>query len=224
MSDIVKQGYVKFQSKNLGVWKKRWIMLRMKSGNGPLRLEKYKDESAALMAYGAERRIIDLTRLSVLERLSESVKKHAIIVVVEGSEAIQFHADSEMEAETWLKTIKAEVDGAGRSRETFPVYLMKNPKLATHGDCTMQITPEDIRLLDHRNNEIVHWPLNKLRRYGVERTMFTIEAGRSCPTGEGTFVFDCQDAESVYQRVHDLTKSLAQAQRSGGTVSSDGFR
>ena len=69
-------------------------MLRMKSGNGPLRLEKYKDESAALMAYGAERRIIDLTRLSDLQRLSESVKKHAIVVVVEGSEAIQFHTDS----------------------------------------------------------------------------------------------------------------------------------
>lgn len=64
--------------------------------------------------------------------------------------------------------------------DMFTVYLMANAKLDARGECTMQVTQDSIRLFDPRDNrrELVSWPLKNLRRYGVERNMFTLEAGR----------------------------------------------
>src|SRR6218665_3814945 len=64
--------------------------------------------------------------------------------------------------------------------DMFTVYLMANAKLDARGDCTMQITQDSVRLFDPRDNrrELASWPLKGLRRYGVERNMFTLEAGR----------------------------------------------
>lgn len=222
MPEIAKQGYVKFQSKHLAVWKKRWLILKSGSSNGPVRLEKYKDEATALSAAGAERRIFDLTQMDDLYRLPD--KPHGISICLSGGyEIIQFCAESEMDAENWVKAIKEELDPNKRRKDTnahtdkFSVYLMANAKLDARGDCTMQITPDAVRLFDRHDarRELANWPLKYLRRYGVERSMFTLEAGRSCPTGEGVFIFDTQDAEAIYHRVHDLTQSIARIQRSG---------
>lgn len=225
MSQIVKQGYVKFQSKHLGVWKKRWLVLKSGSANGPVRLEKYKDESTALSAAGAERRIFDLTQMDDLFRMMD--RPHGITISLsDGFETIQFCAESEMDAENWIKAIKEELNPSKRRNDQgrggcgtdmFTVYLMANAKLDARGDCTMQITQDSVRLFDPRDNrrELASWPLKGLRRYGVERNMFTLEAGRSCPTGEGVFIFDTEYAEDIYHKVHDLTQALARIQRTG---------
>lgn len=39
-SDVLKQCYLKIKSKNVGVWQKRWIVLRKSSSKGPYRLGK----------------------------------------------------------------------------------------------------------------------------------------------------------------------------------------
>lgn len=72
-------------------------MLRRQSGKGPLRLEKYKDEDTASVksVYGADRKIIDLTRVERAERLPESVKKHGVTVLLANSSTLlQFCANS----------------------------------------------------------------------------------------------------------------------------------
>lgn len=103
--------------------------------------------------------------------------------------------------------------------DTFTVHLMTNAKLDFRGECTMQVTSDAVRILDARNSrrELVAWPLQNIRRYGVERSMFTLEAGRACPTGEGTFIFDSVEAEEIYHKVHDATQALARRQRTGRT-------
>jgi len=65
--------------------------------------------------------------------------------------------------------------------ELFEVYLMKSPQLESSGECLLQVTEDSVQLVDINNRRRVQltWPLDFIRRYSVERGMFSLEAGRS---------------------------------------------
>lgn len=212
MSDIAKQGYVKVQSKKLGVWKKRWLILRRKSGHGQARIEKYKDESSSFdFDQTVKATVLELRYIDGVQRTEESYKKYGV-VVVDQTKNFYFAPDSELEANAWMEAIKEEVENCKKTQNSYKVYAMKNAKLNFSGDCYLFVSDDAVKLLDlHSRREMVSWLFSSLRRYGVERNMFTLESGRSSSTGEGVFFFDAEDAEAVYNCVHDATQRLARS-------------
>jgi len=57
---------------------------------------------------------------------------------------------------------------------------MRSAQLKSSGDCLLKVTEDAVQLLDIANPRRVQlsWPLGFIRRYSVERGMFSLEAGR----------------------------------------------
>lgn len=90
LSDVVKQGYLRCRSRSLGLWQKRWLVLRGTSNKGPCRLEKFVDESAARSA--DQHKVQLLSNVAVISRLSS--KRHAFTLNFQDGSNRCFACDS----------------------------------------------------------------------------------------------------------------------------------
>ncbi|XP_028272593.1 docking protein 3 [Parambassis ranga] len=92
------------------------------------------------------------------------------------------------------------------------------------GSYWLQVGRESLLLKETQKKNIIReWPYELLRRYGRDKMVLTIEAGRRCTSGPGTFIFETQQAERVFSLIQSTIKlktSSATTQNSERAVTS----
>ena len=65
----------------------------------------------------------------------------------------------------------------------------------------MQVTDSELIYTDRRTATSWKWPLKFLRKYGCDGEVFSFEAGRKCPGGEGLYAFSAKRASQIFDMV-----------------------
>jgi hypothetical protein len=106
---------------------------------------------------------------------------------------------------------KRQLDQATDDDEpvSFKVHNV-DAKLFKHSKGLLKITSDEM-ILYQDNQNLIHWPLNGIRRYGYYQNIFLFESGRKCPTGEGLYAFKCKIADKLNSTLHKtlLRKELS---------------
>ncbi|XP_049577506.1 docking protein 1 isoform X1 [Syngnathus scovelli] len=75
------------------------------------------------------------------------------------------------------------------------------------GSYWLQVGQKTLLLKDTQKVNIVRqWPYELLRRYGKDKLALTIEAGRRCDSGPGTFTFETQHSEKIFNLIQSTIK------------------
>ena len=65
----------------------------------------------------------------------------------------------------------------------------------------MEVTPTELIYIDSKTRESWRWPRKYLRNYGCDGDVFSFEAGRKCPGGEGLYAFSSKRASLLFDTV-----------------------
>lgn len=83
------------------------------------------------------------------------------------------------------------------------IFLVKNinedKRLVQKGHLEVSIT--ELIYTDLNSNDRWNWPLRYLRKYGCDGEVFSFEAGRKCPGGEGLYAFSSKRASKIFELV-----------------------
>ena len=81
-------------------------------------------------------------------------------------------------------------------------------------DGILEVTSQELIYSDNSSQQRIVWPLMFLRRYGCSENVFSIEAGRRCPGGEGYYSFSTPRIAELYELVQSYAKNLYSSQMS----------
>ncbi|XP_034449951.1 docking protein 1-like isoform X1 [Hippoglossus hippoglossus] len=88
------------------------------------------------------------------------------------------------------------------SDEEFWVIVQRTDaatRCGLQGFAWLQVGQEALQLRETQRKKLVReWPYELLRRYGKDKLALTIEAGRRCDSGPGTFTFETPQAEKIF--------------------------
>ena len=76
--------------------------------------------------------------------------------------------------------------------------------------CHLQLVHSEVRLVSAMDGKILGlWPFKCIRRYKFVGNLFSIEAGRKAPTGEGIFEFISNECSEIYRVMDTIIRTKA---------------
>ena len=76
--------------------------------------------------------------------------------------------------------------------------------------CHLQLVHSEVRLISAMDGKILGlWPFKCIRRYKFVGNLFSIEAGRKAPTGEGIFEFISNECSEIYRVMDTIIRTKA---------------
>ena len=84
----------------------------------------------------------------------------------------------------------------------------------------IEVTAIDLKYKDAKSGDEWVWPLKYLRKYGCDRDIFSFEAGRKCPGGEGLYAFSTKKASQLFDMVaRNISEGGLLLESEGGALS-----
>ncbi|XP_020788640.2 docking protein 1-like [Boleophthalmus pectinirostris] len=74
------------------------------------------------------------------------------------------------------------------------------------GGYWLHVGRESLLLKDAQKSKVQEWHYELLRRYGKDKGSLSIETGRRCDCGPGTFIFETSQAENIFSLIQSTIK------------------
>jgi hypothetical protein len=91
-----------------------------------------------------------------------------------------------------------------------------------HSTAKIQITNDDL-CIRQKHRHSMHIPLDTIKRYGLDGSIFILECGRRAPLGQARYAFRCKHArrltECLDQRINMISEQLFTQEQAGNSSS-----
>ncbi|KAL4601550.1 docking protein 1-like isoform X2 [Arapaima gigas] len=92
-------------------------------------------------------------------------------------------------------------------------------RCSLQGAYWLRVTGDGLHLLDPDNTDtVLHWPYRLLRRYGYDKETFSMEAGRRCDSGPGSFSFESCQSSEIFVQVENIIHEQTLGALESGSV------
>ena len=92
-----------------------------------------------------------------------------------------------------------------------------------HASAKIELTNDNISI-KQKHRQSLHIPLQTIKRYGLDGSIFILECGRQAPLGQARYAFRCKQARRLVdcldQRITIRSKQLLEEQRRGTVIPS----
>lgn len=108
------------------------------------------------------------------------------------------------------KSINTEslADGQSTSEELIFKVDNINSYGKKHASAKIQVAA-DCLCIRQKQRQSLHIPLETIRRYGIDGSIFILECGRRAPLGQARYAFRCKDAQNLADSLDERIKSIS---------------
>ncbi|XP_028833135.1 docking protein 1 isoform X1 [Denticeps clupeoides] len=157
-----------------------------------------KDNMAIFCVETEDRRLVFATER---ESCSDWVQKVCLIAFPVSSGDVQ---------QKGLKMEENQIYASIREVSEFRVNIQPteaSARCSLRGMFWLEAGKDALLLRDPENRRcLLEWPYHLLRRYGRDKMMFSIEAGRRCESGPGSFTFETRQGDDIFRLIESAVK------------------
>ncbi|KAJ8342060.1 hypothetical protein SKAU_G00319880 [Synaphobranchus kaupii] len=224
MDGHIKEGQLYMQHhKIVKKWKRSWAVLFADGPQGVARLEVFDGERPGSGDWKSERKVIRLSEcVTVLATPTEPGPHEdmASFCIRTVDHAYVFATDAQ-DCSRWVEALCQIAFQGSRGTDSQQLKMEENliyesreegqrfwvtmqltdasERCGLHGAYWLSVDDHSLILSEgHTQKILLAWPYRLLRRYGHDKGMFSMEAGRRCESGPGAFTFNTTQGGQIF--------------------------